>query len=509
MLAMALTTDTFFERIGSFGRFQIALNLFFNLCSLFWWAVPVTIMVFIASEPNWKCVNNSTCPFTDSISIIDERYNHRCNILRKDWRFEDDFTSVVTEFDLVCARSYLGFVSTSGIFAGFLVGSIAISILSDMFGRKRPLFICGFFCWLFNFVSAFAPTFWFFVLCRSIVGFMLAGYSIPMFVLAMEFSGIRHRGAAGALVWTGIAVGSQALAGCAYAIRDWRLLTIVTGAPGSILIGGWFFTPESIRWLLKKGRETEARDILSKVAKVNGKSMPEEALHLPKDERIRLGDFPDLFMSDGMIHRTLGSWLMWFAVSFISYATAFSAPFIGGNVYINVVVAAVDGLIAYPLSAVLAVRFRRKFIIVVSFILSAAGAIGALLLSDNDDDNGYLIGKILMSMVVARLAVAIAFTLIHIFTAEMFPTTLRNVAMGTSTAAARVSAFFAPYSMLLTTVHRLLPFGLMAVLALAAAFVCLSLPETQNQPTMENLFQDIVCQPKNETLGDEELDTEL
>ena len=71
------------------------------------------------------------------------------------------------------------------------------------------------------------------------------------------------------------------------------------------------FTPESIRWLLQKGRETEARDILSKVAKVNGKSMPQEALHLPKDESIRLGDFPDLFMSDGMIHRTLGSWLMW------------------------------------------------------------------------------------------------------------------------------------------------------------------------------------------------------
>ena len=100
-LAMALTTDTFFERIGSFGRFQIALNLFFNLCSLFWWAVPVTIMVFIASEPNWKCVNNSTCPFTDSISIRDERYKHRCNISRRDWRFEDDFTSVVTE---VCTK---------------------------------------------------------------------------------------------------------------------------------------------------------------------------------------------------------------------------------------------------------------------------------------------------------------------------------------------------------------------------------------------------------------------
>ena len=72
------------------------------------------------------------------------------------------------------------------------------------------------------------------------------------------------------------------------------------------------FTPESIRWLLKKGRVTEARDILSKVAKVNGKCMLKEALHLPNDEKIeRLGDFPDLFMSAGMVHRTLASWLMW------------------------------------------------------------------------------------------------------------------------------------------------------------------------------------------------------
>ena len=57
---------------------------------------------------------------------------------------------------------------------------------------------------------------------------------------------------------------------------------------------------------------TEARNILSKVAKVNGKCMPEEAIHLPNDEKIeRLGDFPDLFMSAGMVHRTLASWLMW------------------------------------------------------------------------------------------------------------------------------------------------------------------------------------------------------
>ena len=55
------------------------------------------------------------------------------------------------------------------------------------------------------------------------------------------------------------------------------------------------------------------------------------------------------------------------------------------------------------------------------------------------------------------------------------------------------------------TVHRFLPFGIMAGLALAAAFVCLTLVETHNQPTVENLLQNEVCQPKNEKRGDKEL----
>lgn len=94
---MALTTDQFFDKIGSFGRYQIFLIIFFNLCYALWWAVPIMIMVFIASEPNWKCKNNSTCPFTKSISIRDEDYKFRCNISRDDWEYVDDFTSVVTE----------------------------------------------------------------------------------------------------------------------------------------------------------------------------------------------------------------------------------------------------------------------------------------------------------------------------------------------------------------------------------------------------------------------------
>lgn len=64
-------------------------------------------------------------------------------------------------------------------------------------------------------------------------------YHIAVFVLATEFSGIRHRGIAGALVWLGIPLATIVLSGCAYAIRDWRLLSIVTGAPGILLVAGY------------------------------------------------------------------------------------------------------------------------------------------------------------------------------------------------------------------------------------------------------------------------------
>jgi len=94
---MKLTTDKFLEKIGSFGRYQIALAVLVNLGYAFWWSFPVMVMVFIASEPGWRCKNNVTCPFTETISIGHDNYKHRCDIPREDWEFVDDFTSIVTE----------------------------------------------------------------------------------------------------------------------------------------------------------------------------------------------------------------------------------------------------------------------------------------------------------------------------------------------------------------------------------------------------------------------------
>ncbi|KAJ7383542.1 hypothetical protein OS493_027205 [Desmophyllum pertusum] len=104
---MALTTDQYLEKIGSFGRYQITLLIFLNGLIFFWFGWPVMIVAFITAEPAWRCVaNSSVCQLAGTMKPRHDNYSFRCNISRDQWEFVDDFTSVVTEVDTASPRTY-------------------------------------------------------------------------------------------------------------------------------------------------------------------------------------------------------------------------------------------------------------------------------------------------------------------------------------------------------------------------------------------------------------------
>ena len=88
-----------------------------------------------------------------------------------------------------------------------------MSSISDKFGRKYPLFICGFLCCIFNFASAFAPTFWVFALCRGITGFMIGKY-----VYQMKYIWSRNLRESGPAGW-----------------RNWKQRFISKGLPSTLI----------------------------------------------------------------------------------------------------------------------------------------------------------------------------------------------------------------------------------------------------------------------------------
>lgn len=92
-----------------------------------------------------------------------------------------------------------------------------------------------------------------------------------------------------------------------------------------------------------------------------------------------------------------------------------------------------------------------------------------------------------MCGVVGAFGIAGAYNLIYIYTLELFPTVVRNVALGFTTQAAGVGSILAPTVVSLAHIHPSIPFAIFASVALSNACLGAWLPETVDQPLCETI----------------------
>jgi len=182
-------------------------------------------------------------------------------------------------------------------------------------------------------------------------------------------------------------------------------------------------------------------------------------------------------------------WL--FVNALVYYGVFLSVPSIGGNMYLNFFLASIVELPAIPGGIWIFNRFGRNKGVIVPMLLAAAGAAGSVLLTtDVESHKGFLAGKIILSMIWAKFWILIPYEGVVIYSAELFPTVVRNVGMSASSVCSGVGSFLSTYVIFLEQVHPLLPYGVMGMLALIAGLLCLLLPETRFKPTLENIEQE-------------------
>lgn len=172
--------------------------------------------------------------------------------------------------DLNISESEVENITTFALI-GAMVGALVSGYVSDLIGRKRIILVAAIIflfgsigCGMANGVSGLMAARIFLG-----VGIGVASFSTPLYLA--EISPASIRGTLVSMFQLLITVGILGAFLSDSAIADdtnascWRTMFYVGVIPAIILLVGMFFLPESPRWLLSKGRETEALKIMEKI----------------------------------------------------------------------------------------------------------------------------------------------------------------------------------------------------------------------------------------------------
>lgn len=533
-------------QVGNYGRWQIRVFLIASFCGVFT-ALHNISAAFIAATPEHWChvaplddihgssssqdLRNGSVPWVvewdgkgaySSCKYYDRNWTGLVasglqegdlpllptegvpTAVCRDWVYDHSVyeTTAVEEWELVCSNKYRMSLIQSTYMAGVLVGAVVLSELADKFGRRTISLISSLGFVVSAICVAFTTQYSLFLFFRFLVACFGSGLFLPNFVIVMETVGPEGRTTMGMLYQCFFAVGFMLLPGIAYLVTNWRNLQLCISIPSALLLLYYWVLPESPRWLMMQGRFEEAVKILKNVVKVNKTSMPpteemdalRESFQLERKKSEKLEEsffkkFINVFKSiitllstRNMRRRCLIIFFAWFVVSMVYYGLTFSGGNIDASPYLLVFLSGLVEIPSYFLVCWTLKKFGRRLNLCVLFTICGTACL--LILAVPKD-------MVWLNMTLATLGKffnSAAFGVAYIYSAELVPTGVRNIAVGTSSMCARIGSALAPFIVdLLGDLHYAVPSTVFGLLSVAAGLLALLLPETDKMHLPETV----------------------
>uniref|UniRef100_A0A8C9AIS9 Solute carrier family 22 member 5 n=1 Tax=Prolemur simus TaxID=1328070 RepID=A0A8C9AIS9_PROSS len=407
------------------------------------------------------------------------------------WEFSRDvyLSTIVTEWNLVCEDDWKAPLTISMFFVGVLVGSFVSGQLSDRFGRKKVLFATMGMQTGFSFLQVFSKNFEMFIVLFVLVGMGQISNYVAAFVLGTEILSKSIRIVFCTLgVCIFYAFGYMVLPLFAYFIRDWRMLLLALTVPGVLCVALWWFIPESPRWLISQGRFEEAEVIIRRAAKVNGTAAPSTIFDPSEVSPDGRGggsgvEFTEIIMWRLRFQLLSSALCFRMTISVGYFGLSLDTPNLHGDIYLNCFLSAMVEVPAYVLAWLLLRHLPRRYSMATALFLGGS----VLLFVQLVPPDLYYLATVLV--MVGKFGVTAAFSMVYVYTAELYPTVVRNMGVGVSSTASRLGSILSPYFVYLGAYDRFLPYILMGSLTILTAILTLFLPESFGTPLPDTIDQ--------------------
>jgi sugar porter (SP) family MFS transporter len=156
---------------------------------------------------------------------------------------------------------------TSLLLVGAMIGAFGAGRVADRIGRRPTILITAVIFVVGVLLAALSPTFWTLIVARVVIGLTVGSASMTVPLYIGEMAPPRIRGALVSLNQLAITSGILASYLVDYGLvsANWRLMFGLAVIPAVMLFVGILTQAESPHWLIRHGREVEARRVLRRV----------------------------------------------------------------------------------------------------------------------------------------------------------------------------------------------------------------------------------------------------
>jgi putative MFS transporter len=383
----------------------------------------------------------------------------------------------------------------SSVFYGMLIGTLFVGPVVDRIGRKRGLLLSIVIYSIFSLLCALATSYNQLVWFRVLQGVGL-GAEVPVtLIYVSEFMPTKYRGRAvtsATFFWTSGSMAAALLGMVLIPMFGWQSMFIAGFLPALLLLPMWSIIPESVRFLVRRGKLDEAERIVDKLSTVPAKQIAEQSVPAGAKVTGEKVSISQIFKGKyGKL--TIGVWLMLFICGFVFYGLGAWLPsiflkmgfgFVKSLSYSAVITG--SGAVGAVMGGTLVDRIGYRRTLISFFLIS-----GASLLLWGMSPNATIM--VLLGMITSCLGFG-AGGVIFAYTSSLYPTAVRATGTGWAAFWQRCGGIVAPYVLgviIQTDMPVYMFFVTLGVPTLLGALIAFWMTRELSNKSLEQIHQEL------------------